>query len=247
MSDLEELFNTLSQLGVSPNEIRKDPMAFKDKPSTAAGLYSLKKEGVVPDLAALGTTVSSKNGRANAVMYKQGRDDAYTRGHEYEHVLGNQGLGRASRINSKFDELVGDKESRKQLVKALVNHAPYLVKAYGLNPKETEGGYFSSKMYNYQQDFGLENNLLDEQLASLSSLEQRSRKRLVDDPYVRENILTTPAMREAYDAVTGLRQTRLDSKDLPPYTRVPEKKEKIPDSENNVPITDFLSKLLRKK
>ena len=29
-------------------------------------------------------------------------------------------------------------------------------------------------------------------------------------------------IREAYNAVTGLRQTRLDSKDLPPYTRIPE-------------------------
>lgn len=43
----------------------------------------------------------------------------------------------------------------------------------------------------------------------------------MNDPEVRK-IFKTSAMRESYDAVTGLRQNRLDARDLPTYTRIPE-------------------------
>jgi hypothetical protein len=67
------------------------------------------------------------------------------------------------------------------------------------------------------------NNFLYEQLATLSALEQSKNKRLTDDPYVRKHILKTKDERETYNALTGLRQSRLDAKDLPPYTRQDDK------------------------
>jgi hypothetical protein len=247
MTDLEELMGTLSRLGVYPQDIQTDKTPFREKPSTAAGVYSLSKEGTVPGLSSIGATVQSKSGRKNAVLYQPGKDDAYVRGHEYEHVLANQGLDPKQSINSKFDDLIRETNStpyttRVNLVKDLISHAPHFVEQYGLNPKEAESGYFSKKMYDYQG--GSAGLLLAEQFASLSSLEQKTGKRLVDDPYIRKNVLKTPELREAYDAVTGLRQTRLDSKDLPPYTRVPERNNGKGASPN-LSLTDYLMKLLK--
>ena len=62
-----------------------------------------------------------------------------------------------------------------------------------------------------------------EQLATLSALEQMNKKKLTDDPYVRNNILTTRDQRETYNALNGLRQSRLDPRDLAPYTRYEDK------------------------
>ena len=45
---------------------------------------------------------------------------------------------------------------------------------------------------------------------------------LTKDPVLRKTLFKDRDIRETYNAITGLRQTRLDAKDLPPYTRQPE-------------------------
>lgn len=60
----------------------------------------------------------------------------------------------------------------------------------------------------------------DEQLASLSALEQMTGKSLTRDPEMRK-LFPNTQMMAVYDALTGLRQTRLDAKDLPPHTPLP--------------------------
>jgi len=60
----------------------------------------------------------------------------------------------------------------------------------------------------------------DEQLASLSALEQTTGKSLTRDPEMRK-LFPNTQMMAVYDALTGLRQTRLDARDLPPHTPLP--------------------------
>jgi hypothetical protein len=142
-----------------------------------------------------------------------------TRAHEAEHALSGQGRGAGAQVNAIFDDLVGnDGADRGYIVERLVKNSDYLVKNWGLSPTDAKKGYFSPLIYEATHR---PYNMLYEQFATLSALEQQTGKRLTADPYVRKHILKTPAEREAYEAVTGLRQTRLDAKDPAPYTRMP--------------------------
>lgn len=62
--------------------------------------------------------------------------------------------------------------------------------------------------------------LFAEQIASLSALEQATGKSLTRDPEMRK-IFPNTQMMAVYDALTGLRQTRTDARDLPPHTPLP--------------------------
>lgn len=137
--------------------------------------------------------------------------------HEAEHLMAKKQLGHPSSINEKFDELVKDPKARGAFVMAAMDAAPYLKEKYGIS-----NAYFDPKL--------LKNNpaplALYEQLASLAAAEYTLGVDLTKDPQLRKTLFKDPAVRETYNAVTGLRQTRLDPRDLPPYTRVPEPKAK---------------------
>ena len=62
--------------------------------------------------------------------------------------------------------------------------------------------------------------LAEEQMASLSALEQSTGKFLTQDPEMRK-LFPSTKMMAVYDALTGPRQTRMDARDLPPHTPVP--------------------------
>jgi hypothetical protein len=137
--------------------------------------------------------------------------------HEAEHLMAKKQLGHPSSINEKFDELVKDPKARGAFVMAAMDAAPYLKEKYGIS-----NAYFDPKL--------LKNNpapvALYEQLASLAAAEYTLGVDLTKDPQLRKTLFKDPAVRETYNAVTGLRQTRLDPRDLPPYTRAPEPKAK---------------------
>jgi len=150
-------------------------------------------------------------------MFVRPSADQQTIAHEAEHLLAKRGLGRGSSINSKFDELYGDngQAARNTFVRNAVDMAPYLEKKYGITD-----GYFSPDMLRFQGPYAP--NLFYEQLASLSAAENVHGVDLTKDPELRKTLFADPKVRELYNALTGLRQTRLDSKDLPPYTPQPE-------------------------
>jgi hypothetical protein len=186
------------------------------------GPYLLKDMEKNTDGVAIGEGRKNPDGtRASSrtTVLLSPKPDAHTAAHEMEHVLANQGLGSGSALNLKWDELVKDKGSMRQdIVKRIVEHAPYLSKTYGIDPKDIQTGYFSKNVL-ARPDM---RNFLYEQMATLSAVEQATNRQLTNDPYVRQHIFKTPAERETYNALTGLRQSRLDPKDLPPYTRQPE-------------------------
>ena len=198
------------------------PSKLPTEPYTLAGASQLRGEYFDPylDNNTQGVTYKDKQGNSFVSLNPRGTDQTNTRAHEMEHVLANQGLGSAARLNSLWDDTVNDFDSRRgNIVSRLVEHAPYLQEKWGLEPIDVESGYFSKNVLKRPDT----RNFLYEQMATLSGLEQSKNKRLTDDPYVRKHILKTKAERETYNALTGLRQSRLDAKDLPPYTRQDDK------------------------
>jgi hypothetical protein len=217
--DMEKVL--MEEGGIYPGQITSLPSGRQKKiPYTAAGLSSMNIGEMPMNDSLGGFTLPQYNkndeltGKSAIVMNSRGSDYRQTLGHEIEHALEMQS-GEKHKIHNEWDRLTEkDKNGdRLNIVKKLIDHAPYLQSKWGLNP---ENSYFTREMMDYQG--GRAKNLLHEQLASLSSIEQIKNKRLTDDPYVRKNIFTTPEQRAAYNAITGLRQTRLDPRDLPSYT-----------------------------
>lgn len=195
----------------------------KDVPVTSfagipAAQYYLAKSKQ-PGVAGFVFSPQELKGGAQAVFVSPRSDHSQGEilAHEAEHLLSRQNLPEGMHFNKKFDELIGAKtpEIRNKFVMDAINSADYLKKKYGFTPD----AYFDPKMAQVQNYPGV---LLQEQLASLSALEQMKKVDLTKDPVLRKTLFKDPAVRETYQAMTGLRQTRLDPRDIPPYTRVPE-------------------------
>jgi len=220
-----ETIRILRNEGTSPASLKRVAPPLELNPS-AAGLPGLM---MYDDPSLTRTTTSGyildgsddkKNvGMAQAMFLNPSKGErADTVAHETEHLLARQNLGSGANVNSKFDELIGDKgNSRLKFVRKAVELGPYLEEKYNI-----KNAYFDPKMLEFQSKFGMGKNLLYEQLASLSAAEQRLKVDLTKDPELRKTLFSRPDVRETYNAITGLRQTRLDPRDLSPYTRVAE-------------------------
>jgi hypothetical protein len=220
-----ETLAVLAKEGVAPSDLSL--AQIKDVAPTTAGLPGLL---MYKDATLAGTNTG---GRMFGGPYS-GNEEIKNRGlsqslflnpkspniqdsiaHETEHLLARQNLGHPFNINKKFDELIGDANARRQFVSNAVSAAPHLEKKYGMN-----SAYFQPDFYKEQGADAP--NLLYEQFAVLAALEQRHKVDLTKDPVLRKTLFKDKNVREAYNAITGLRQTRLDPRDLPPYTRQPE-------------------------
>lgn len=170
--------------------------------------------------------------KANELLYKRipervvkGEDpelsQRVTLAHEAEHLLKRRA---GVNINETFDDLtkqardenyIGSlfKKPASALRKEFVNNAtavaPYLKDKFKLSLP----GYFAA---------GAHPNDFHEQVASLAGLEETFGVDLTQDPVLRETLFSDPDVRRAFRAITGLRQTRLDAKDLAPHTLTPD-------------------------
>lgn len=219
---------TLRESGAYIGELA--PVPEKGQPVTNFGIINSPEHSMRLSTGLEGVTFAPENSELptddrssfriynRTQMEKDPKQAFVTRAHEAEHALADQGRGTGSAINAEWNDMVGKAgATRGHIVDRLVKNSDYLVKNWGLSSADAEKGYFAKKILPRSDS----HNFLYEQLATISALEQQTGKRFVEDPYVRKNILKTPAEREAYEALTGLRQTRLDAKDLPPYTRQP--------------------------
>jgi len=152
--------------------------------------------------------------------------------HELEHSLSERGgnpLGKLSKEgkpivmdnNYRFDVLYNqDKKiggegrfARFDMMNRFIKNKDKLEKFFG---RPFDSNYFSREP---------ESGLFAEQIADLSALEQVTNKSLTRDPEMRKLLFPDDKSAAVYDAITGLRQTRLDAKDLSPYTpNYPEEK-----------------------
>lgn len=140
------------------------------------------------------------------------RDSMY---HEGDHLMALQGRGHGLATNNEYDRLAVDVypgmlPGRWELVERLASAEPRFAKKYGM-----DSAYFTPEMLKYQGAFA--RNLLAEQLATLSGMEQSKRVDIINDPEFRD-VFKEPQLRAALSSLMGLRQTRLDAKDLQPYT-----------------------------
>lgn len=213
--------NELNDIGVDLARLEAAKEGPTD-PYTKAGVVGLLDYTTpqMQDASILGLSVPAKN---KPPMVVRRPNDFHTQAHEYEHALMQQS-GRTSRdfvhefireLNAKGRN--GDVDVAN-IVNGLIQNKDHLVKNWGLPQVMADESYFGKGAAGRTSA-----RLLPEMFASLSALEQQTGKRLVDDPVIREKVLNTPEKRAAYDAFTGLRQTRLDARDLPPYTLQAEK------------------------
>ena len=222
------------ELGVTPDKLEKIPP--EQLPYTHFGLDN-RNQGIASLPPLTDTTMPGFTRQDPAIpgssFIATSLQDKSVLPHEVEHGLAYQGLPKGQNINTEWDKLVRQGQTaktfnpvddRQAVVSRLLDHSDYLYKNWGISPDVAYFGKDAKQQYGRTYP-----NLLDEQLATIVPAELKLNKKFTDDPYVRENILTTPAQRETFDALTGLRQSRLDSKDLPPYTRQPENRKPAPE------------------
>jgi hypothetical protein len=212
----------LREIGIDPSRLKERTTPFRDQPYTTAGLPSLQTL-TAPELQntntrgfMLGSNVIAdfnKNRAQTQALFLRPDADKNVIAHEQEHLLARQGLGTGSAINRKFDKLLGEKGTalREQFVKDAIASGNYLKEKYGIND-----AYFDPSMLKQG------GTALYEQLATLAGYEAANGVDLTKDPILRKTLFKNKDVRETYNAITGLRQTRLDAKDLPTYTRQPE-------------------------
>lgn len=211
----------LMEAGISP--ARFSELSTKGMPANTAGIADLVAY-TVPQLK--GTNVEGfvvadsrfsqdqKNRGARGAIFAAPGAGQDVFAHEAEHAMAKKQLGHPGAINEKFDELVKTPNARGKFVMDAMDAAPYLKEKYGIS-----NAYFDRGLLKHNSAA----TILYEQLASLAAAEQTLGVDLTKDPQLRKTLFKDPAVRETYNAITGLRQTRLDPRDLPPYTRQPER------------------------
>jgi hypothetical protein len=216
-----ETASALMREGIDPDRLAH--IQPKDLPANTAGIPGLlfREARELRDTNTGGFVLNSNRPGVNPqladVMFLAPGAKQDTIAHEAEHLMARRQLGSSSAINTKFDELFGKdgRKARSDFVSNAIAVAPYLTEKYGL-----ESGYFDPRMAKYQGSKAP--NLLYEQLSELAGIEQTHGVDLTKDPELRKSLFKDRSVREVYNALTGLRQTRLDPRDIPPYTRVEE-------------------------
>jgi hypothetical protein len=188
----------------------QDPVTLFTNPGAI-----VERTSILPDNSA-GFVFSSDAGPfgqpAEPVMFmreQESPEDFYIKAHEAEHLLQRRGLGDVGNVFGKFSDLAGGEDAARSFVFNILSAYPHLQEKYNLNEP-----YFDRRILNQIPA----KDLLAEQLASLGAIEQAHNVDLTQDPILRESLFKDPIHRRTFRAMTGLRQTRLDAKDLPPYT-----------------------------
>ena len=205
----------------------------KDLPPTTAGIPNLllrempllkgsNTSGFMVDSNRIKDEMSNRGLQQN--MFLSPDRHEHTIAHEAEHLLARQNAGFATEPRDIFVKMLGDKPSTRTMrqnsfLDGLAKSLPHLEEKYGI-----KNGYMNEKFIRQQGDVGLY-----EIFATLAGAESQLGVDLTKDPELRKTMFKDKAVREAYNAVTGLRQTRLDARDLPPYTVQPEKEPGIID------------------
>lgn len=234
--------NSLRKSGMPSSETATRVRRDRELPYNTAGLAALQVREMpyLADTNVGGFVLASNrkgdedaNRRAQQNIFVEPSATHDTIAHEAEHLLARQGLGHPALVREKFQELMGDAKAQRagtrSFIDGLLSSAPYLKEKYGI-----DNAYMDPKFIREQGRVGLY-----ELLATLAGTEVAQRVDLTKDPELRKTLFKDKNVREAYSAVTGLRQTRLDARDLPSYTRLPEKEDRPPG------MIDRLKQLLK--
>jgi hypothetical protein len=149
--------------------------------------------------------------------------------HEAEHSMSLRGGDILGEVDSKGRPILTDNAYRAvALLKGDGRPVREFVKNVALNKDKIDaffgepsfGTEFKKQSYEALKSQGKELSLFEEQLASLSALEQATGKFLTQDKEMRKLLFPNTEMMAIFDALTGPRQTRMDARDLPPHTPI---------------------------
>jgi hypothetical protein len=149
--------------------------------------------------------------------------------HEAEHSMSLRGGDIQGELDSKGRPIIMDNAFRAvALLKGNELPVREFVKNVALNKDKIDaffgepsfGSEFKKQSYEELRKRGRELALFEEQLASLSALEQATGKFLTQDKEMRKLLFPNTEMMSIFDALTGPRQTRMDARDLPPHTPI---------------------------
>jgi len=168
--------------------------------------------------------------------------DEETKLHELEHSLtfrAGDPLGRPKikKVDNNYQAyyMLGDWRPMSEFTQNMADNREKLEQFFG---RPLNNAYFQQEtLASVKKQQGDTSALFDEQLATLSALEQITGKSLTRDPEMKKLFPNTRVM-SVFDALTGPRQTRLDARDLPPST--PQPAYVYRDN----PVTQFLHKHL---
>ena len=217
--------DALLKSGLPTSEVSTRLRSNKNLPYTTAGLPSLKVREMpfLEDTNAMGLVFDSnrikdqaKNQGAQQNIFVAPSAGPDTVAHEAEHLLARQNTGFSTSTRDEFLKMLGTGsdayDAQDSFLNGLKASLPYLKEKYGI-----ANGYMNPNFIDKQGKLGLY-----EIFATLAGTEAAKNVDLTKDPELRKTMFSNKRVREAYNAGTGLRQTRTDAKDLPPYTRVPE-------------------------
>lgn len=217
----EQTVDMLNRSGLPSSERATRLRSNQDLPYNTAGLPGLlvREMPYLDDTNARGLVLSSnliKKADANRAlqqnMFVASDADADTVAHEAEHLLARQNSGFSTTPRDKFLDMLGKGraayDAQDSFLNGLKESLPYLKEKYGI-----ENAYMDPAFIDKQGKVGLY-----EIFATLAGTEAAKNVDLTKDPELRKTMFSNRRVREAYNAVTGLRQTRLDPRDLPPYT-----------------------------
>lgn len=179
--------------------------------------------------------VAQKNPRVVTFDEDVAEGTPYVAAHEFEHQLeglaneryykGQNPKTEKEQIRNNLNQFIGAQTNFlfENLKKSGVNSDKAIDQMrYGLSSQEVKNHL--AKKFNFRKDqhfgrIGDQDQPLYEYLADLSGLETHYGVDLTQDPLIRQKVFgNDDRVIQAYKSVTGLRQQRLDAKDLPPYT-----------------------------
>jgi len=179
--------------------------------------------------------VASKNPRVVTFDEDVAQTVPYVAAHEFEHQLEGLANERYYRNKNTKTEAEKTKNNIEAFIGAQTNFLFENLKKAGVNGGKAvdrmKSGLASQEVKNYlskklnlgkDQYFGRigdQDQPLFEYIADLSGIETHYGIDLTQDPVIRKKVFgDDDRIIQAYKSVTGLRQQRLDAKDLPPYT-----------------------------
>lgn len=237
VNSVNELQDLLNRMGKSPEQAKQEPMPPDVKRSRSAGQLAAYMRAMNPKVETQDMPLEStlwgyvRGDVPDIITINQALPPGQrerTLLHELEHSMSFRGGDILGRPQPNFKRpMIQDNNYRayyllgedwkpiEAFIQSMVKNKDKLEKffgepVFGAEFKEESLKKLLRRDGNYQ-------GLFEEQLATLSAMEQSTGKFLTQDKEMRK-LFPDTRMMAVFDALTGPRQTRLDAKDLPPHT-----------------------------
>lgn len=237
VNSVNELQDLLNRMGKPPEQAKQEPMPPDVKRSRSAGQLAAYMRAMNPKVETQDMPLEStlwgyvRGDVPDIITINQALPPGQrerTLLHELEHSMSFRGGDILGRPQPNFKQpMIQDNNYRayyllgedwkpiEAFIQSMVKNKDKLEKFFG---EPVFGAEFKEEsLKKLLRRDGNYKGLFEEQLATLSAMEQSTGKFLTQDKEMRK-LFPDTRMMAVFDALTGPRQTRLDAKDLPPHT-----------------------------